>query len=543
MSYQALYRKYRPRLFAEVLGQEHITTILKNQIASGKAAHAYLFSGSRGTGKTSTAKIMARAVNCERPVAGEPCGECEGCLRSEGDAADIIELDAASNNGVDDIRAIIDKARFMPIRLKTKVYIIDEAHMLSKPAFNALLKTLEEPPAHILFILATTEPQSIPATILSRCQRLDFHRIGVEDIMACTRAAVEGVGAHIDENGLLAIARAAEGGMRDALSLADQCLAFCGDNVTAADVYGVLGSMESDFFFRVAGLLIDCDRAGALRALDRVVADGRDLNVFAADLARHFRALMMAKLCGECMDVLDCTPDAMARYLEQASRCGERRLAAATEELMNAIGGMRYLALPRVRLECAFVRITTPGEAAEQTPAVLLERIEALESRLSAVAESAAVSAAAPAPIPHAEQGAGQNAAKAKAPSPARETPAAAAQAPSPAEKALAPAMDAAALWESVRRGMQKKAPTLAVLGLKAQCAVEGDALVVRFAKKNVCDAFQKAENATLAEAALAEAAPGMRLRFMVMGNAADCASSLEEAAKKAFEGKLEIVD
>ena len=544
MSYQALYRKYRPRRFAQVLGQEHITTILKNQVATGKVAHAYLFSGSRGTGKTSTAKILARAVNCQRPQQGEPCGECESCLLAQEDTVDIIELDAASNNGVDDIRAIIDKARFTPLRLKTKVYIIDEAHMLSKPAFNALLKTLEEPPAHILFILATTEPQSIPPTILSRCQRFDFHRIGIEDIVSCTRAAVEGIGAHIEEEGLLAIARAAEGGMRDALSIADQCVAFCGGTVTAADVYGVLGSMESDFLFQVADLLINCDRGGALRCLDRVIAEGRDLNVFTADLTRHFRALMMARLCGSCADVLDCTEDAMTRYQEQASRCGERRLSSATEALMEAMSGMRYLALPRVRLECAFVRITTPEEAAEQTPAVLLERVEALENRLSALRAAQAATPPQGTVPPQAAENAPAPAVKAgkreASPAGIPPQPATAPASTAPSGAGAPPASDPAALWEAVRKGMQAKAPTLAVLGLKAQCSLEGNAMVVRFPKKNVCDAFQKPENAKLALEALSTVAPDMALRFDVADAKAD---SMEEAAKKAFGGKIEILD
>lgn len=356
MAYQALYRKYRPQLFADVLGQEHITTTLKNQVESGRVSHAYVFSGSRGTGKTTTAKILARAVNCAHPVNGEPCGECEYCLAAA-DSADIIELDAASNNGVDDVRAIIDKARFTPLKLKKKVYIIDEAHMLSRPAFNALLKTLEEPPEHVLFILATTEPQSIPATILSRCQRFDFHRIGVEDIISCVRSAVTKAGAEIDDEGLLVIARAAEGGMRDALSIADQCIAFCGNKVSARDIYGVLGGMDSSFLFTTADALINGDAALAVRSLDSVIEQGRDMGVFAADMAKHFRALLIAKLCGRSEDILSCTPDTMARYIEQASRCGETRLRSAVDALMDAVSGMRYLSLPRVRLESAFIRI------------------------------------------------------------------------------------------------------------------------------------------------------------------------------------------
>ena len=384
MAYQALYRKYRPQLFADVLGQEHITTTLKNQVESGRVSHAYVFSGSRGTGKTTTAKILARAVNCAHPVNGEPCGECEYCLAAA-DSADIIELDAASNNGVDDVRAIIDKARFTPLKLKKKVYIIDEAHMLSRPAFNALLKTLEEPPEHVLFILATTEPQSIPATILSRCQRFDFHRIGVEDIISCVRSAVNKAGAEIDDEGLLVIARAAEGGMRDALSIADQCIAFCGNKVSARDIYGVLGGMDSSFLFTTADALINGDAALAVRSLDSVIEQGRDMGVFAADMAKHFRALLIAKLCGRSEDILNCTPDTMARYIEQASRCGETRLRSAVDALMDAVSGMRYLSLPRVRLESAFIRIASPDKAAEADANGLMERLEAMETKLAAI--------------------------------------------------------------------------------------------------------------------------------------------------------------
>lgn len=226
MGYRALYRQYRPATFSEVIGQDHITTILKNQVQAGQTAHAYLFAGTRGTGKTSTAKILARAVNCQQPQGGEPCGQCSACQRTQGDNVDIVELDAASNNGVEDIRSILDKVRYTPLELRTKVYIIDEAHALSPNAFNALLKTLEEPPGHVMFILATTEPQRIPATIISRCQRFDFHRLSIGDMTGRMQAVLESAGAVIDPEGLVAIARAAEGGMRDALSLADQCLSF-----------------------------------------------------------------------------------------------------------------------------------------------------------------------------------------------------------------------------------------------------------------------------------------------------------------------------
>ena len=288
MAYRALYRAYRPRTFSEVIGQSHITTILQNQIGTGKTAHAYLFCGTRGTGKTSTAKILARAVNCLSPKNGEPCGECEACQRSLREACpDITEIDAASNNGVDDIRSLIERAHYAPLELTHRVFIVDEAHMLSNSAFNALLKTLEEPPAHVMFILATTEPQKLPATIISRCQRFDFHRLSVADIEQNLRSVLSRAGASIDEEGLLLIARTADGGMRDALSLADQCLSFCGDKVTAKDVYDVLGSMEQGFLFRIADTLLRSDAQAAIRMLDEIVRGGRDLSVFCQDLSAH----------------------------------------------------------------------------------------------------------------------------------------------------------------------------------------------------------------------------------------------------------------
>ena len=302
MSHRALYRQYRPAAFSEMIGQEHITTILKNQVKSGTTAHAYLFAGTRGTGKTSAARILARAVNCEEPMDGEPCGCCRSCKISAGECADIIELDAASNTGVDDMRDIIEKARFMPLELKHKVYIIDEAHALSANAFNALLKTLEEPPPHVTFILATTEPHKIPATIISRCQRMDFHRLGVSDMVRRTEEVLERENAHIERDGLMAIARAAEGGMRDCLSLADQCLSFCGNNVSTQDVYSVLGSMEDGFLFDMAEAVLSSDPARALELLDQVVRDGRDLKVFLHDLTQHMRSLLLTKLCGHCSD-------------------------------------------------------------------------------------------------------------------------------------------------------------------------------------------------------------------------------------------------
>jgi DNA polymerase-3 subunit gamma/tau len=527
MAYQALYRKYRPRRFGEVLGQEHVTTILKNQIASGRAAHAYIFSGTRGTGKTSTAKILARAINCLAPEEGEPCGKCAACRLTEGETADIVEMDAASNSRVEEMRALLDKTRFLPLELTHKVYIIDEAHMLSDSANNALLKTLEEPPAHVVFILATTEPQSIPATILSRCQRFDFHRIGVEDIVRCVDSAVRGVGAKIDREGLLAIARAAEGGMRDALSLADQCLAFCGSDVSAAGVYSVLGSMEGEFLFNIAGKLLAGERDASLRALDEVIADGRDLSSFARDLTAHFRALLLAKLCGDCADILDCTQDAMRRYLAQAQNVRAETLLRAIDILMNAMANMRYLTLPRVQFECAVVRITSPEEELAQTPELLLERVEKLEARLANASFAPAAQAK---PLSGGQKEFAE-----------RKRDEEAAHAPKRAQEKAAPApvSDAAALWDGVKKLVQQKNPSLAALWFKtASVDLSGDVLSVAFPQKSFAEAFAKQESilAPLAE----QLRPGTRLRFHVAGAAGD---SLEERAKSVFGGSIEIVD
>ena len=379
MAYRALYRQYRPARFADVIGQEHITTTLKHQVSSDRPAHAYLFCGTRGTGKTTSARILARAVNCLSPDDGEPCGKCQACLITAGEgASDITEIDAASNNSVNDVRDLIENAQYAPLNLRRRVFIIDEVHMLSGPAFNALLKTLEEPPEHILFILATTEPQKLPATIISRCQRFDFHRLSITDIKSTLKSVLAQAGARIEDGGLTLIARAAQGGMRDALSLADQCLAFCGDNVTTQNVYDVLGSMEDAFLFEISKYLLASDAPGALKMLDRIMQAGRDLSVFAADLSAHFRALLLAKTCGRCEDLLDCTEDAMTRYLEQAKGSSEARLMLALDRLIAAQNDMRYLPSPRALLESALVHICRPEDT------VSLANIEARLDRLEA---------------------------------------------------------------------------------------------------------------------------------------------------------------
>ena len=380
MAYQALYRTYRPERFGQMAGQKHITTILMNQVREGQPSHAYLFCGSRGTGKTTTARILAKAINCLHPENGEPCLDCDSCRTAAGQNADIIEIDAASNNSVENVRDLISQAQFAPLQLKYRVFIIDEVHMLSGSAFNALLKTLEEPPEHVVFILATTEPQKLPATIISRCQRFDFHRLTVPEIIGYMQYILKADGASVEPDGLRIIARAADGGMRDALSLLDQCLSFCGGQVTARDVQNVLGIMDEDFLFDMADTLLSGDAKGALTSLDQVVRQGRDMAVFAGELAGHMRALLLAKACGDCADLLAVTADRMARYQKQAQKHPNARILYAMEQLMRAQNDMRYFPSPRMLLETVLVRIAQPVD--DGSVEALSARLALLENKL-----------------------------------------------------------------------------------------------------------------------------------------------------------------
>lgn len=398
MAYRALYRTYRPGSFSQMVGQEHITAILKNQVQEEQLSHAYLFCGPRGTGKTTTAKVLSRAVNCLHPINGEPCERCQNCLVSREQNADIIEIDAASNTGVDNVRELISQAQFAPLQLKKRVFIIDEVHMLSTSAFNALLKTLEEPPAHVIFILATTEPQKLLPTIISRCQRFDFHRFTIAHIVGHLQNVLKQAGASIEPDGLRIIARAADGAMRDALSLTDQCLSFCGSKVTAKDVMAVLGTMDQDFLFNVTETLFNGDTKGCMEVVERIAASGSSLNVFVTDLSAHLRNLLLTKSCGDCQDILECTDDTMARYQKQAKGLSQERLLYALEQLMKAQGEMKYYPTPRYMLESVLMRIAYPLE--DKSTEALLSRIAALEEKLKKLEEGGlSLPAQAPSPV------------------------------------------------------------------------------------------------------------------------------------------------
>ena len=392
MGYQALYRAWRPEKFSDVVGQEPIVTTLIHQIETGRIAHAYLFCGSRGTGKTSTAKMLARAINCEHLLPGaEPCGKCDACIElSLDNNMDVLEIDAASNNGVDEIRALRSTIAYPPSVGRFKVFIIDEVHMLSTGAFNALLKTLEEPPAHAVFILATTEPQKLPATILSRCQRFDFKRIPAKLIAGRLRQAIDTMDVTADDEALSDIARAAEGGMRDAWSLLDMALAYGSEHLTGETVREVLGTSDRSSLFSFADALIGHKTAAALTDIERVIADGRDPLVFSREVAAHMRALMLAQVLGdELADLLEVTGEDSARYRAQAKGVAREAIMRIMTLFMHAESEMKWAAQPRAVLELASVRACHPER--ESGSDALAERIENIEAQLkNGIALSAA---------------------------------------------------------------------------------------------------------------------------------------------------------
>ena len=382
MAYQALYRTWRPEKFEDVVGQDAIVKTLVQQVESGRIAHAYLFCGSRGTGKTTTAKILARAINCVCPLPGaDPCGQCEACqsIREER-AMDVVEIDAASNNGVDEIRDLREKIQYPPSVGRYKVYIVDEVHMLSTGAFNALLKTLEEPPAHAVFILATTEPQKLPATILSRCQRFDFRRIPARLIEERLRQVIAASGSKAEDEAVQLIARSAEGGMRDALSLLDTCMTD--DLLTAHRVREALGASGREAMYEFADALIASDAGRALTAIGQAMDAGRDPQVFAREVTGHLRALLLAQAVKEGLeDLIESTREEAQRLTQQASGADTTALTRWMELFMRAEGDMKWMAQPRSALELAAVRASRPER--EQSAEALLERIAKLEAKLS----------------------------------------------------------------------------------------------------------------------------------------------------------------
>lgn len=532
MSYQALYRAWRPNTFSEICDQDAVVRTLKRQVETGRIAHAYLFCGSRGTGKTTAAKVLSRAINCLAPEGGDPCGKCEICraLRQE-NCMDVLEIDAASNNGVDEIRDLREKIKYPPTLTRYKVYIIDEVHMLSTGAFNALLKTLEEPPRHAVFILATTEPQKLPATILSRCQRFDFHRISVEAIVGRLKVVLAGIGRTAEAQALQEIARAAEGALRDALSLLDVCLSFTEGEVTAQLARDVLGTTGRDFMFGFAGALLRWDAAAALGMIDEALRRGSDPRVFALDVAAHLRGVLLAASAAEQLEeILQVTAEDAARFRDQAQGAGAEQLMRMMDLFLRVESEMKWATQPRTLLELATVRACHP----EREPdAALLERVARVERQLEGGAPGAQVRNPPAAPAASAPQP-GEGAA----------APEAAPQKPSaPADQPPQAYLDAIAQLSQENPSIRSMLPKMRFAG------IEDGVVCVAFGRDGIMVRKVLESKAALIEAALTKAfgAP-MRLRTLGAGEApARPTAAAREVIEQSYEvfgrDKIQLTD
>lgn len=379
--HKALYRAYRPQNFKDVVGQNHIIRTLKNQIQNNNVGHAYLFCGTRGTGKTSTAKIFARAVNCENSIDEEPCNECEVCKDILNDnIMDVIEIDAASNNSVDDIREIRENVKYTPAKCKYKVYIIDEVHMLSQGAFNALLKTLEEPPSYVIFILATTEPHKIPATILSRCQRFDFKRVTVKDMATRMKEICDDVNIEVDERALNLIARNSQGALRDALSILDQCMSFSEGNIEYKDVVDLLGTVNIEQLFEMAEYVIKEDTKKCLEILNEFVIWGKDIKNLVDDLIDHFRNLMVCKVSKDLDEIISLPDETVELLKSQSSLIETNEIIRILNILSTTQDAIKSSTNPRVLAEVSIMKLSQP--MFDDSKEALLKRISTLEETI-----------------------------------------------------------------------------------------------------------------------------------------------------------------
>ena len=402
MAYKALYREWRPALFEDVVEQEHVVKTLRHSVSTGRVAHAYLFCGTRGTGKTTMAHILSRAINCLNPNNGDPCNQCEICREIlSGSCVDVLEIDAASNNSVDNVRAITDEVIYAPVKAKKKVYIIDEVHMLSTGAFNALLKTLEEPPEHVVFILATTEPHKLPATILSRCQRFDFRRITHDSIAKQLHKIASAIGTALDDDAAGLIARLSDGAMRDAISLLDQCISLGSGKITYGNVLSVVGIVDDTFMTEFAESMLKRDIPAMLGNIARLVSDGRDIAHFVSDLVIYFRNILICKVAEkQCDSLVDVSGDVLEIIKKQACNISEDGITDIINGLSALERELKWAANPRVMLEVTLIRLCGNSGSLGQN---ISERLTAIEKRLDGSnfgANSIEKSTSAPIPSP-----------------------------------------------------------------------------------------------------------------------------------------------
>lgn len=391
MSYMALYRKWRPDTFEEVKGQDHVVTTLKNQIINNRIGHAFLFCGTRGTGKTSIAKLFAKAVNCEHPINGSPCNECAACRAiADGSSMNVIEIDAASNNGVDNIRQIREEVQYSPSEGKYKVYIIDEVHMLTQGAFNALLKTLEEPPAYVIFILATTESHKIPITISSRCQKYEFRRISVETISDRLMELLGREQIEAEKKAVDYIAKAADGSMRDALSILDQCIAFnIGKELTYENVLDTIGAVDIDVFARLLDCVIKLDVVGAIDLVDEIVWQGRELSRFVSEFTWFLRNVLLVKVSPEADQKLDMSAENLERLRQLAAQIDTDALIRYINIFSDTSANIKYAVQKRIVLELAVIKLCKPEMETDYS--ALLDRVRVLEQKLESGAAGSVV--------------------------------------------------------------------------------------------------------------------------------------------------------
>lgn len=518
-NYQVLARKWRPQRFEDVVGQEHVTRTLRNAIASGRIHHAFLFIGSRGIGKTTTARILAKALNCQSsdtPTA-DPCGTCANCVSiGEGTNIDVIEIDGASNNSVEDVREIRENIRLMPTSGRYKIYIIDEVHQLSSFAFNALLKTLEEPPPHGVFILATTESHKIPATIISRCQRFDFRRVSVEGIVALLRGIVEKEGKRASDAALYAVANAAEGGVRDSESILDQLMSYCDDEIGFQDVYDMLGLVQRDVLHAFCEGILNRDIVALLRIVEDIVAGGKDLSQFLQELLLQFRNLLVCK-SGQAAQLLTLPEEELNKLTALADRFALTNLIRLVEQFAQLAGGFDSALAQRIALEAFLIRVSKIG--VEMSVDTVLEKLLTLGGPPSGAAQGRA---------PDPPEAGAPTVARPTAPAPSR------AATPAPRPKVVLTAENAAREWPGIVETARRASLSVGVwLGRAKPAAVEGDTLILEFdaAGARARDTVEEAECRTTLEEALAQRTENIATFRTVLAAAAEEAGA-EPAAE-----------